>query len=66
MSVAETVLTVIGLMLVVEGLLYAAFPNTMRQAVAWLVTQPERTLLVGGIVAALGGIALIWLGQAVA
>lgn len=66
MSLAETILTVIGLMLVVEGLLYAAFPNTMRQAVAWLVTQPERTLTIGGIAAALGGIALIWLGHAVA
>ena len=40
----ELVLMAIGLVLVLEGLLYAAFPNTMRRMVAEFLTMPEVTV----------------------
>ena len=51
----------IGLVLVIEGLLYAAFPEQMRRMIVAVLELPGSTLRAGGLVAAGGGIALIWL-----
>lgn len=51
----------IGMLFVVEGLLFAAMPGWMREAVKSVLVTPDNILRVVGIVSALGGLALIWL-----
>jgi uncharacterized protein YjeT (DUF2065 family) len=55
------VLAGIGVVLAVEGLLYAIAPAAMRRAVAQLAAQPEARLRAGGVAAAVIGVALAWL-----
>lgn len=55
------VLAGIGVVLAVEGLLYAIAPAAMRRAIAQLAEQPEARLRAGGLVAAVIGIALAWM-----
>lgn len=54
------VLVAVGLLLAIEGLLYAAFPNAMRRAIATVLETPDMPMRIGGLVAAIAGIALIW------
>jgi uncharacterized protein YjeT (DUF2065 family) len=54
------VLAGVGVVLAVEGLLYAVAPEAMRRAVAALAAQPEQRLRAGGIAAAIIGVALAW------
>ena len=54
------VLAGIGVVLAIEGLLYALAPSAMRRAVASLAEQPEARLRVGGLAAAVIGVALAW------
>jgi uncharacterized protein YjeT (DUF2065 family) len=54
------VLAGIGVVLAVEGLLYAIAPAAMRRAVVALAEQPEARLRGGGLVAAVLGVALAW------
>jgi hypothetical protein len=54
------VLAGIGVVLAIEGLLYALAPAAMRRAVASLAEQPEGRLRVGGVAAAVIGVALAW------
>ena len=54
------VLAGIGVVLAVEGLLYAIAPAAMRRAVASLAQQPEARLRAGGLAAAVLGVALAW------
>lgn len=51
----------IGMLFVVEGLLFAAMPGWMREAVKSVLVTPDNILRVVGIVSALGGLVLIWL-----
>ncbi len=53
----------LGLMLVIEGCLYALFPDAMKRAVAIVLEQPSANLRVVGLVAALIGLALAWLAR---
>jgi uncharacterized protein YjeT (DUF2065 family) len=55
------VLAGIGVVLAIEGLLYALAPAAMRRAVASLAEQPEGRLRAGGLAAAVIGIALAWM-----
>ena len=59
----ELVLTAIGLVLVLEGLLYAAFPNTMRRMVAEFLTMPEATVRWTALTFAAVGVGIIWLAR---
>lgn len=54
------VLAGIGVVLAIEGLLYALAPSAMRRAVASLAEQPEARLRAGGLAAAVIGVALAW------
>jgi hypothetical protein len=54
------VLAGVGVVLAIEGLLYAVAPETMRKAVAALADQPEQRLRAGGVVAAAIGVAVAW------
>lgn len=54
-------LVALGLVLVLEGVLYAAFPAGMKQAIAQALHVPDTTLRTLGLGAATAGIALVWL-----
>ncbi len=49
----------IGLVLALEGLIYAAFPDAVRRAVSTLAALPESTLRGLGLAIAAGGAVLI-------
>ncbi len=51
----------IGLVLVIEGLLFAALPHGMRQAMKSVLSSPDNMLRVVGLVSAVLGLILIWL-----
>jgi len=50
----------LGLAIALEGALYALFPATMRRLIARALEQPENSLRIGGLVAAVAGVALVW------
>lgn len=51
----------IGLVLALEGLLFAAFPGAAKQAMASVLETPDNILRGVGIASALAGIVVIWL-----
>ena len=54
-------LVAIGLVLVIEGLLFAAFPAAAKRLAASAIESPETSLRVAGILSAVIGIVIIWL-----
>jgi uncharacterized protein len=54
-------LVALGLVFVIEGLLFAAFPGITKSAVTHLLEAPDNVLRVVGIASAAVGIALIWM-----
>jgi uncharacterized protein len=54
------VLTALGLVLVIEGLTFAAAPDSAKRALAALLLQPAGLLRAFGVVAMLAGLALVW------
>ncbi|MBI1206576.1 MAG: DUF2065 family protein [Azospirillum sp.] len=57
-------LTGIGLAIVIEGMLWAAFPDAMRKAVAMALSLPAGQLRMVGLMAASLGVAIVWLVRA--
>jgi uncharacterized protein YjeT (DUF2065 family) len=54
-------LVAIGLVLVIEGLIFAGFPTAAKRLAASALESPEATLRVAGIASAVIGLLLIWL-----
>lgn len=54
-------LVAIGLVLVIEGVLYGGFPHLARRLAAEALATPEQVLRVGGLVAAGLGVLIVWL-----
>ncbi|HLI12715.1 MAG TPA: DUF2065 domain-containing protein [Alphaproteobacteria bacterium] len=54
-------LTAFGLVLVIEGILYALFPEVMRRAVMVMLGQQPMLLRLLGVGAAALGVAVVWL-----
>lgn len=54
-------LTALALVLVIEGLFMAIFPQRLRQIVEMLSEMPPDSLRIGGLVAAGLGVFLVWL-----
>lgn len=50
-----------ALLLVIEGVLYALFPNLMRRAIAAALMAPEIQMRLCGLAAMLLGIAIVWI-----
>lgn len=50
----------LGLVLAIEGLLYAAAPAAMRRAIVNVLETPDSLLRIGGLAAAVVGVALVW------
>lgn len=53
-------LIAIGLVLMIEGLILAAFPNRVRDALETMRVTPDQQLRLVGLAAAIVGLALIW------
>jgi uncharacterized protein YjeT (DUF2065 family) len=54
-------LVAIGLVFVIEGLIFAAFPLAAKKAVAAVLETPDATLRIIGIVSAVFCVILVWL-----
>lgn len=57
------VLTAVGLVLAVEGLIYALAPQTMRRLMEQMLHSDPERLRIAGVVALAIGVAFIWLGR---
>lgn len=64
MNWLEIAILALGLVLAVEGLVYAAFPNAVKRFMAVALDLPAETLRTGGLVAVVAGLALIALAGA--
>jgi uncharacterized protein len=53
--------TALALVLVIEGALYALFPDGMKRAAARALAVPPQTLRLTGLAAACAGVVLVWL-----
>jgi uncharacterized protein YjeT (DUF2065 family) len=51
----------LGLVLVLEGLIYGAFPAFAKRLAAEALTIPESMLRIGGIAAMAVGVVVVWL-----
>jgi uncharacterized protein YjeT (DUF2065 family) len=51
----------LGILFVLEGLLFAASPSWMRRAMKSAVMTPDNVLRMVGIASAVAGLVLIWL-----
>jgi uncharacterized protein len=54
-------LIALGLVFAIEGLVFAAFPATVKRAMTHVMETPDAALRVVGIGSAVIGVALIWL-----
>ncbi len=51
----------VGLVFVIEGLLFAAFPGPAKQAMASAMETPDTALRIVGIASAVLGVLVVWL-----
>ena len=51
----------IGLVLAIEGLLFAALPSVAKRLAATALETPEGALRIAGVISALLGVLVIWL-----
>jgi uncharacterized protein len=51
----------LGLVFVIEGLVFAAFPGAAKRAVAAVIDTPEKVLRAVGLISALVGLLIVWL-----
>ena len=51
--------TALGLVLVIEGLLLALFPEALKRMVAEILERPTQTLRLGGVVSAALGVVIV-------
>ena len=53
----------IGLVLVIEGCLYALFPGGLKRMMAMAQQLPDNVLRMSGLAAAVVGLAVVWLAK---
>ncbi len=56
----DDLLTALALVLVIEGGLYALFPEGMRKMMAQMQTVPENRLRIMGLIGAVAGFLGVW------
>lgn len=54
-------LDAVGLVLVLEGVLYGLLPNFARKLAEQVKTLPEPTLRIAGLVSVAAGVGIVWL-----
>ena len=57
-------LVALGLVFVIEGLVFAAFPEQAKRAMASVLESPESSLRAVGIGSAILGVLIIWIVRA--
>lgn len=57
-------LVALGLVLVIEGVLYGGLPHLAKRLAAEVLSMPEQALRVGGLIAVAIGVAIVWLVRA--
>ena len=50
----------LGLLLIIEGLLYAVFPNRMKSMIQKMLEMNNDTLKWGGLMSAILGFIMLW------
>ena len=58
-------LTVIGMVMIIEGLPYFGFPDKMKKFVAAMLVLPDKQLRIFGFVLMFIGLALVYVGKCV-
>jgi uncharacterized protein YjeT (DUF2065 family) len=53
--------TALALVLVIEGVLYALFPEGMKRMIAQMMMVPPSVLRMAGLAAAVTGVGVVWL-----
>jgi hypothetical protein len=53
----------VGLVLALEGLMFAAFPDFVKRAMAAALETPDSTLRAVGIASAVLGVLVIWMAR---
>jgi uncharacterized protein YjeT (DUF2065 family) len=56
-------LAIFGAVLVIEGALYAAFPNGARRMLARIIEMDERQLRLSGLGALAAGLFIVWIAR---
>ncbi len=54
-------LAAMGLVLVVEGLVYGGFPNLARRLATQVLSMSENAMRMSGLIAIAFGVAIVWL-----
>ncbi|RWP47853.1 MAG: DUF2065 domain-containing protein [Mesorhizobium sp.] len=54
-------LAAIGLVLVVEGLVYGGFPRLAKKLASEVLSMPENALRIAGLIAIAVGVGIVWL-----
>ncbi|QKD03221.1 DUF2065 domain-containing protein [Mesorhizobium loti] len=54
-------LAAMGLVLVIEGLVYGGFPGLARKLATEVLSLPENALRIAGLVAIAFGVGIVWL-----
>ena len=57
--------TALGLVFVIEGLVYAFVPRHLKAVIALMQSTSEDSLRLGGLAAAAFGVAVVWLAKSV-
>ena len=56
----QFILGSLGLLLIIEGLLYALFPNRMKNMIRSMLEMNNDTLKWGGLASAIAGFLMLW------
>jgi len=56
----QFILGALGLLLIIEGLLYALFPNRMKSMIKSMLEMSNDTLKWGGLASAIVGFLMLW------
>ena len=57
----QFILGSLGLLLIIEGLLYALFPNRMKNMIRSMLEMNNDTLKWGGLASAIVGFLMLWI-----
>jgi hypothetical protein len=58
---ADNLVIAVALILVIEGALYALFPDLMKRMVARMAVMPSGALRMTGLVSTVAGVGIVWL-----
>ncbi len=58
---ASDLITALALVLVIEGAIYALFPDAMKRVVLSIADMPAAMLRYAGLIAAAVGVVIVWL-----